>query len=159
MTTTDVSARGRANRRRGADAERAVAAWLRGHGWPHAERAVRTGYRTATRTSADPGDITGTPGIVWQIKDVARPDAARWLDETRQQRDAAGADHGILVIRRRGTTDVGRWWTLLTTSDLLRLVHATRPGLLSAPVMMELGDVAALLHAAGYGTTPEAMAG
>ncbi|HWD79273.1 MAG TPA: hypothetical protein VG497_10325, partial [Kribbella sp.] len=61
---------GRSNRNRGAVAERAVVAWLRDNGFPHAERAVRTGYRTADRVSADHGDITGTPLLAWQVKDV-----------------------------------------------------------------------------------------
>lgn len=54
--TIDRAALGRSNRRRGADAERRVVAWLREHGWPGAERAVRTGYRTATRAGTTTGD-------------------------------------------------------------------------------------------------------
>ena len=69
MTTATASARGRSNMSKGKAAERAVARWLRENGWPQADRAVRTGYRSSLRTSDDPGDIVGTPGLAWQVKD------------------------------------------------------------------------------------------
>src|SRR5688500_3530498 len=68
LMTATTTARGKYSREKGATAERHLVAWLRTHGWPGAERAVRTGYRTADRTSVDPGDVTGTPGLVWQVK-------------------------------------------------------------------------------------------
>jgi hypothetical protein len=42
---------------------------------------VRTGYRTGQRSAADPGDLTGTPGIVWSVKDCAADDVRIRLDE------------------------------------------------------------------------------
>lgn len=161
--TVDRAALGRSNRRRGADAERRVVAWLREHGWPGAERAVRTGYRTATRAGADPGDIIGTPGLVWQVKDCAREQVDAWLAETEEQAEAAGADYGLLVVRRRRVGGVGRWWVYMRLADLGGLlVHAYGDATHLAPdpddvARLELRALVRYLHAAGYGdpTTEE----
>jgi hypothetical protein len=149
---------GAANRRKGATAERAVASYLRFHGFPHAERAVRTGFRTACREGVDPGALTGTPGICWQITD--RDDLAqdavlsRRMAETADQAAAAKADLGLLVQRRRGHADPGRWWCWMQALDLRELwgppLDVVTPQW-NRPVRMELGDVVAHLRAAGYG--------
>ncbi|MCP3799761.1 hypothetical protein NLX83_10875 [Allokutzneria sp. A3M-2-11 16] len=154
-SAVDRSRLGAANRRRGAEAERKVAGWLRDHGFPGAERAVRTGFTTGGRTVADPGDITGTPALVWQVKDQAREAVEAWLDETEQQRlggpGTVPADLGLLVVRRRGKADVGRWWVWLPAAQLVALVADARTPAVSRPVRMELGDLVPLLRAAGYG--------
>jgi hypothetical protein len=169
VTTATASARGRANRTKGAAAERDLVRWLRANGWPGAERAIRTAYRTADRELPDPGDVTGTPGLVWQMKYTARFDQpaflAACLAETEQQRVDAGADFGLLVQRRTGVTDPGRWFVWLRVIDLYALcrssksntlltVDPTRAYLGEPPVRMELADLVPLLHAAGYGTPP-----
>ncbi|MCI2424113.1 hypothetical protein MOQ72_42635 [Saccharopolyspora sp. K220] len=151
--TVDRSQLGKANRRKGHDAERAVARWLRANGFPHAERAVRTVHTTNDRHVADPGDLTGTPGITWQIKDTARESLDAWLRELDEQTAAARANIGLLVHRRRGTADPGRWWTWLRVADLGTLLdakgrhHRDR----RHPIRMELAHAAELLRAAGYG--------
>lgn len=167
MTTATASARGRANRNKGATAERDLVRWLRTNGWPGAERAVRTGYRTTTRTSADPGDVTGTPGLAWQVKNRAdfEQDAVfdACLAETEAQRAATGADFGLLIQRRAGTPDPGRWWVWLRVVDLYRIIRKA-PGadvrqrgafLGQPPLRMELAGLALLLRAAGYGSAPD----
>jgi len=144
---------GASNRRRGATAERAVAAYLRTHGWPHAERAIRTGFRTAERTGADPGDLTGTPGICWQItdRDDLEQDAVltRRMADTTEQATAARADLGLLVHRRRGHADPGRWWCWMDLAAASLLLDGATFG--PQLVRMELGDVVALLRLRGYG--------
>ena len=153
----DRSKLGRASRRKGHDAERAVARWLRDNGWPGAERAVRTGYAGTTRSIADPGDITGTPGIVWQVKDCTREQITAWLDETEEQRAAARADYGFLIVRRRGTADVGRWRVWLDVDQLMQLagVSTTWCGnnttIGEETVRLELHVVARWLLVRGYG--------
>lgn len=147
---------GKSNRRKGADAERAVVTYLRDHGWPGAERAVRTAYRTANRTLDDPGDITGTPLLVWQVKDHAREHITEWLAETEDQRAAVRAGYGILVVRRRGTADPGRWWVWLTGEDLAGLFSCDDESLVPGTVLQaafrtELDTVVRLLRAHGFG--------
>lgn len=160
MTATTASTRGRANREKGAVAERQLVNWLRENGWPGAERAVRTGYRTATRTSADPGDVTGTPGLVWQMKYTARfekpSEFAANVAETEAQRAAAGADHGLLVQRRNGTADVGKWWVHVTGRAFAALLFPDREEVpeFECVARLTLAELVPLLWRAGYGTAP-----
>lgn len=156
----DAARRGRSNRRQGHDAERALAKWLRVNGWPTAARKADNGWRAGETVSADHGDIKGTPGIVWQVKHVAKPNVARWLAETVEQTIAAEADFGVLVQRRDGKADPGRWWAWLTVADLARLLAvgevltAAPRAALVAPVCLEVRAVVELLRAAGYGDDP-----
>lgn len=151
----NASQRGKSNRRKGLDAERAVARYLRTVGFPGAERAVRTGYTGADRSVADPGDITGVPGIVWQVKSVAREDLAGWMSEVEEQATAANADLGVLIQRRPGKADPARWWAWVQIVDIgflfggRSIMHRHR----RYPVRMELGHLVPLLHQAGYGTS------
>lgn len=157
MTTPRTHADiGRANSRKGKEAERNVARYLRAHGFPHAERAVRTGYTTDTRAVSDPGDITGTPGLVWQVKDQEREHVEHWMLQTEGQADSANADLGLLIVRRRGKAEPGRWWAWLPIIDLTWLAtgsyDAVRAlGRRTRLARVELGDLVPLLLAAGYG--------
>ncbi len=89
---------GAASRRRGADAERAVVAWLRAHGHPDARR------RLAGNGQA--GDIDGIPGLVIEVKDVAN---SAWPSWCRQAAAEAGGTPWVVVRRTRGEPDVGQW--------------------------------------------------
>jgi hypothetical protein len=156
MTTVKTPAqRGASNRRKGASAELAVAKWLRTVGFGGAERAVRTGYRTATRVSVDPGDLTGTPGITWSIKDCAVERLDEWLAELgRMAWDGAPCGPMLLVHKRRGHANPARWWCWMQLRDLMRLTAEgapVDPAWHVMPVRMELGHVVPLLRAAGYG--------
>jgi hypothetical protein len=152
----DRAKQGRANRNRGATAERRVATYLRDNGFPGAERAIRSGWVGQTRQIADQGDITGTPGIVWQVKDCQRENIRGWLAETEQQRHAANAVMGLLVVRQRGAANPGRWWCWLDLGTLFDFVGAaTWAGvgrqLEREPVRLELGPAVELLRIRGYG--------
>ena len=160
MTTKTRSQIGKMSRNKGAKAERDLVTYLRTVGFGGAERAVRTGYRTSTRTAADPGDITGTPGIVWSVKDCATEQLTKWLAEL----DAMdGGDVRLVVHKRSGKADPGRWWCWMWADTMLALATAryvlpqyVAPA--NAPVRMELGHVVPLLHAAGYGDAIEDVA-
>lgn len=156
------SARGRSARSRGNQSERLWAGLLRGCGWPDAERAVRTGFRTAERASADPGDIRGCPGLVWSLKylseDLTQNRATILLDETAAMRPEDGhhAPIGILVERRKGRLPA-RWWCWLWLDQLAKLTGGPF-GSASAltitermPVRLVADDLIDLLHANGYG--------
>ncbi|MGW1675985.1 hypothetical protein [Saccharopolyspora sp. NPDC002376] len=158
----NASERGKSNRRRGLDAERAVARYLRTVGFPGAERAVRTGFNAGGRTVADPGDITGIPGVVIQIKSVARENIAAWMEEVAEQSLNAESAIGILVQRRPGKADAGRWWAWVMVAELVDLTTGAPGEYMGAsmhrPVRMELGHLVPLLRQAGYGTTEECAA-
>lgn len=69
--------------------------------------AKRSGFVDASRTRPgrreDQGDIWLAPGLIIQAKDQKTPAWRDWLAELETQRRAARADHGILVVKRRGT--------------------------------------------------------
>lgn len=155
---------GNSSRRVGLETEQQVARYLRGRGMAGVERAVRTGYRTATgRHLADAGDLTGLPGVCVQVKSL-RPatEAERmvpaWLAETDRQREASGASVGLLVVRRWGTTDVGRWWCFLCARDLFGMADGFSGSTATllptvAPVRLELSDVVDMMQAWGWAPT------
>lgn len=137
-TVSAASVRGRSNRARGAAAERRVAAYLRTW-WPDANRAVRT-------THPDPGDIDGTgPDKWWSVKDCQDERIDAWMAEIAVK---APDRYGLLVIRRRGTADVGRWWCWLThehLADLTTVVYRAHIDS-TALVRTELRHVVELLR-------------
>jgi hypothetical protein len=146
----------------GTDAERAVVRFLQANGWPHAERR-------ALRGTSDAGDVTGTPGVCWEVKSRGRPvsDAqiARWLEETDIERRNAGADVGLLVVRRPGfgPANAGAWWAVLTAYGFAYLtsvesIHAAVFFVQDAPVRLLLADAVTLLRSAGYGDPLEDIA-
>lgn len=105
-------------RRIGTSAETAVVRHLRANGFPHAERKSLHG-------ALDEGDITGTPGVCWEVKggDAARylteGAIARWLTETEAERVNARADVGVLVVQRLGygPARAGMWLAYQRSPD------------------------------------------
>lgn len=97
----------------GTAAETAVVKALRQHGFPQAERRALAG-------AYDLGDITGTPGIVWEVKGGNAAKTASdgqveaWLDETERERVNADAAFGVLVLQRAGigAANADRWWAV-----------------------------------------------
>lgn len=142
----------------GTAAETAVVRYLRTAGWPGAERRALTG-------ALDQGDVTGTPGICWEVKARKKPvsdlDVAAWMDEAETERRNAHADYGLLVVRRAGVgaANAGRWWAYMAAGDVAALASYRRGevlitrGELAWPVRMLLVNAVALLHGAGYGTS------
>ncbi len=95
MTATQ----GRANRRRGADAERAVVRYLPSVGYDARRYLAGDGKQ--------PGDVDWHPLVVLEVKDVA---GSSWPTWCRQANAAAAPDQIPVVVRRkRGETNVGRW--------------------------------------------------
>lgn len=152
MTTKTRASIGKANRDKGARAERALVTWLRTNGWPHAERAIATGNRSGQRVRADLGDVTGTPGLVWQVKNVNKPDIDGWLAETEEQRAAADADYGLLVQQRRGQADPGMWWVHVHGSAFAHILTGEAAPFFECTVRVALREFAPYLWDAGYGT-------
>jgi hypothetical protein len=93
-----AAARGRANRRRGADAERAVVRWLRDNGYEGARRYL-------AGDGHQPGDIDGVPWCI-EVKDTASSAWPTWRAQALAQ---AGDKVPIVVRRTRGVRDVGLW--------------------------------------------------
>ena len=102
---------------KGTAAESAVVAYLQTVGFKYAERLALSG-------SQDRGDITGVPGIVFEVKACQEYSFNAWLGEARAERDNANADFGIVVAKPRmvGTTKTGQWYALMHAYDYLALL-------------------------------------
>lgn len=126
----------------GTMAETAVVRALRNLGFPHAERRALAG-------AYDLGDITGTPGLVWEVKGGNAAKTAsdgqveKWLDETERERINAGADYGILVVQRAGigAANADRWWAITRARFPQRDITTRRT----------LADQCHILRGCGYG--------
>ncbi len=90
------------HKRRGDQAERQVVDWLRANGYPHAAR-IRAGWED------DMGDIDGVPGVVIDVKARKELRIGEWVDHLDDQMTAAHTTSGLVIVKRRGITDVGEW--------------------------------------------------
>jgi len=153
----------KAHTERGKETERMLVRYLQAHGFPAAERAVRTGYRSRTRTTVDPGDVTGTPGLVWQAKALRPLTAAenavpRWLAETEVQRAGQAAALGVLIVRR-DQRPAEQWFAFVPLADLYAAAGVEVPAVLlverdavvQQATRLYLGDLVTLLRSWGYG--------
>jgi hypothetical protein len=104
------------NKRKGSAAELAVARWLAANGWPDAERRYDAGRHD------DRGDIRGIPGVTLEVKNHQRLDLAGWLRELAAEMENDGTDIGAVVVKKRGTTDVGQWYAVLPMEVLIRIL-------------------------------------
>lgn len=106
---------------RGYASQAILAAYLAEHGWPF---AMSTG---AGRSGTD---VTGTPGLLWEVK------ARRGLNLGADLRQLAahGDGLGVLVVRLdgQGPASIADW-----------------------PAVMRLADLVELLRAAGYGNATD----
>lgn len=108
---------------KGTWAETQVAEYLQLHGWPYAERRALAGI-------TDKGDITGCPGLAWEVKYAnAGIRMGTWIAETYVERENAKADHGVLVIKPkgRGAVNTGKWLAVMLAWDLEALVAKRDP--------------------------------
>ena len=134
----------------GTAAETAVVRHLQASGFPLAERRALHG-------AADLGDVTGTPGLVWEVKggEAAKTASdgqiAAWLDETACERANAGAEHGFLIVQR-ARKNVRDWWAVVDVATLAVLAAEVTPGpdLNRSPVRLVLDDLLTILRDAGW---------
>lgn len=105
--------------------ETAVAGYLAQHVADHIERRVTNGAK-------DRGDIAGLRAmggrVVVECKNYGgRIEAATWVNEAEIERGNDDALAGVVVAKRRGTTDPGDQFVLMTLRDLVALTTGTRP--------------------------------
>ena len=106
------------NRAKGTLAETALVKYLESHGFPHAERRALHG-------TEDKGDITGTVGLAWEVKNHKEYNIPGWIREIAIEKKNAKADFGILVVKpnRVGVDAVNQWWAVLTIEDVVALLR------------------------------------
>lgn len=100
---------------KGTQAESAIANTLRANGFPHVERRALSGVN-------DKGDITGIPGVVIEIKNVATMKLAEWVDETEVERGNADADVAACWHKRKGKGDPLDWYVTMTGAQFVALL-------------------------------------
>lgn len=147
------------SKQKGTSAETLVVRWARNNGYPHADRQPLRGNR-------DAGDVTLCPGVIVEVKNRRLPtgvptagDLTEWMRQTELEREAARADVGVLVVKRNGTTDVGRWFAYVTAHELAEALNSPTYRVQSrarnAPVCLAMADLTTLLRAAGWGVPLE----
>lgn len=104
-----------AAKRKGTAWESAVVAFLREHGWPHAERRALSGAR-------DRGDVAGLPGVVIEAKAAKALDLAGWAAEAEVERVNDGADLAAVWVKRRGKASAGDGYVVLTGAAFAALL-------------------------------------
>ena len=108
---------GKANREAGKRAERKVAQYLEAHGLGNGRRNL-AGY---ARDHGDYGPVTDRDGDRWAIEikgPGSQPQPGQveaWAVEAAREASHAGAPLWVLIVRRPGCADVGRWWAYLPT--------------------------------------------
>ena len=101
---------------KGSRHERNIAEYLVSKGW---KRAVRRGGAGATN---DRGDIDGLYGVVIEAKDEKRHDYSGYLRELINEVKNAKASTGVVIVKKRGTTNVGEYYALMTVDMWVELL-------------------------------------
>ena len=125
----------RSARQAGTRTERAVADYLADTLDDRIDRRVKTG-------ATDKGDIGGVrtrdgQRIVIEVKDCATQSLPQWTREARIEADNDNALVGVVVAKRRGTTDPGEYWVHMTLADLVALISGKHPDAEPAPSLLD----------------------
>lgn len=93
-------------KQKGTAAETAVVNYLKSKGRKHIERRSLNG-------SLDRGDISGMHGVVMEVKNHARMELSQWLSELEVEMGNDNAETGVVIHKKKGTTDVGQWYATM----------------------------------------------
>jgi hypothetical protein len=104
------------NKNKGNAAERAVVQYLRNNGYPFADR-MRSGW------SDDKGDIDNVPETCVEVKAEKRIDLAGYMVELEREMSNAHAETGVVIVKKRGTADVGNWYACAPVHIWLQLLR------------------------------------
>lgn len=104
---------------KGTAAETQVCHYLKSAGWYHAERRALHG-------NVDKGDVTGIPGVCIEIKShkVSSLNFGAYVDEAVLEGINSNADVAAAWVKRRGTTDPGKWIVAMTGEQFASLLKA-----------------------------------
>lgn len=110
----------------GTSHETAIKDWLRKNGWPYAERKVLSG-------SADEGDLRLSERVPFVIEaktaksTTDRASLGTFVNELEAEVKNAGVELGAVVFKRRGTTDVGKYYAIMPMHMLNELLKKAYP--------------------------------
>lgn len=103
------------SKRKGSAWELAIAKYLIAKGWKHAERRI-------AGSTVDKGDIYGIIGCVIEAKNEKRIDLAGYMKELEVEMKNAKADTGVAIVKKRGTTNVGEAYAVMTVDTWVELM-------------------------------------
>lgn len=108
-------------KQKGDRAERAVVEWLHSLGYEKAHR-IRAG------SPDDIGDIElGELGeIVIEVKDRGKVDLPAWLRKLTIQKSNKGAALGVIVVKKRGSSDPFEWSFVLDSASFVNILETRR---------------------------------
>ena len=95
--------------------ETLIARYLQTAGFPHAERRALQG-------ALDKGDIGGCGPLVYECKAAKRHELSSWIEETVSETRNAGADYGILVVKRQGVGTGEGQYAIMRMEEMARLL-------------------------------------
>jgi len=96
-----------AAKRKGSGYERDVVKWLVANGFPCAERAYGAGRHD------DVGDIDGINGVVIECKNEKKITLSVYLQELSDEMTHADAETGVVLVKKRGTTNVSESYAVM----------------------------------------------
>jgi hypothetical protein len=73
--------------------------------------------------SNDRGDIAGIPGVVIEVKNHARMELSQWLSELEVEIGNDNANTGVVIHKKKGTTNVGEWYATMPVSVWFDLIE------------------------------------
>jgi len=103
------------SKQKGTSAETAVVNWLVSKGRKHVERRTLNG-------SNDRGDIAGIPAVVLEVKNCVKMELSAWLKELDVEMHNDKADTGVVIHKKKGTTDVGLWYATMPVDVWYKLL-------------------------------------
>lgn len=101
--------------------ETAIKDWLRLNGWPYAERKTLAG-------AADEGDLRLSERVPFVIEaktaksTTDKAALGTFVKELKAEVSNSGAESGAVVLKKRGTTDVGEYYAILPVHMLNTLL-------------------------------------
>jgi hypothetical protein len=109
----------------GARFERQIADYLAATIDDRIDRRPKTGNK-------DRGDIGGirihSQRVVIECKNCAKQELPKWVAEAHTEAGNDDALVGLVIAKRRGTTNPGHQWVHMTVDDLLALLTGQRHG-------------------------------
>jgi hypothetical protein len=106
---------GSTSRRRGHNAERAVARYLTDNGIEAKTSRANAGFQKGTDIA-----FAKACSFAIEVKDWAKTALPEWL---RQARNDAGLRIGVVWHKQRGKADPGEWFVTMSGHDFVRVMH------------------------------------
>jgi Holliday junction resolvase len=114
------------HRQKGSSFERLVADYFKAHGFPFADRRVKSGAK-------DKGDIGGVgihdQRLVFEAKNTAKISLGTWANEAEAERVNDEALAGVILHKRHGKGKAEDQWVTLTLRDFTAILTGKRPQL------------------------------